>query len=182
MITIGTIGGILYSSHLFGTPVWAQSKPAVIHHTSAIIPPKVISGTPVRIVIASSGIDLPLDQGDYNPADDSWTLSETHAQFAVMSSLPNNHAGMTFVYGHGTDAVFGKIGTNHPPAGTTAELYTDNGHIFTYTLQTVKDYEPTDTSLLDNTATGSPRLVVQTCTGIFSEWRTMFIFSFKDVT
>lgn len=98
-----------------------------------------------------------------------------------MTSLANDHAGTTFIYGHGTDAVFGKIGTNHPAINTTARIYADNGHVFSYTLQEIRDFTPNDTSLFDDTSSGTPRLIVQTCTGIFSEWRTMFIFTFQKV-
>ena len=181
VITIGTIAGLLQSSHLFGTPVQADVPPHIVHHKPVVLPPKVISGKPNRIVISTAGIDLPIDDGTYDPATNTWTLSKTHAQFAVMTAPANDHAGTTFVYGHGTDAVFGKIGTNRPPAGTVAQLYTDSNHIFFYTLQVVRDYQPTDTSLLDDTADGPPRLIIQTCTGALSQWRTMFIFTFDKV-
>jgi hypothetical protein len=183
ILTVGTIGAMLYSSHLFGTPVWAVTEPkaaAVQHITPKPLPPKVISGKPVRITIETSGIDLSIIDGTYDPSSETWTLSPDKAQYAVMSALANNHAGTTFIYGHGTDAVFGNIGTNHPPIGTAANIYTDNGLIFSYKLEDVKDYRPTDTNILDNTDSGAPRLVVQTCTGLFSEWRTMFIFSFDS--
>ena len=64
--------------------------------------------------------------------------------------------GTTFIYGHGTDAVFGKIGSSPPPSGTIAEITTDNGHVFTYVLQAVKNYEPSDTSVLQDTTSGQP--------------------------
>ncbi|MDB5176641.1 MAG: hypothetical protein JWN75_309 [Candidatus Saccharibacteria bacterium] len=181
ILTIGTISGLLYSSHLFGMPVWAVTKPVIVHHKPIKLAPKVISGKPVRIVIASSNIDLPIDEGTYDQATGAWTLSDTHAQFATMTAIANDSIGTTFIYGHGTDAVFGKIGTNHPAVGTIAQIYTDTSHVFSYTLQEVRDMQPTDTSILQDTSSGSPRLVVQTCTGIFSEWRTMFIFSFEKV-
>jgi len=181
ILAIGTIGSLLYSSHLFGTPVWAKPQPVITKQKTTPLPPKVISGKPTRIVIASSGIDLPVDDGIYDAAKGTWTLSDTHAQFAVITSPANDHAGTTFIYGHGTDAVFGRIGSNPPPVGTTAEVHTDNNHVFTYTLQAVKNYDPNDTSIFDDTSSGPPRLIVQTCTGAFSEWRTMFTFRFERV-
>ena len=180
VLTIGTIGGILYASYSFGTPVWAEQDTGSITTDRIKLPPKTIAGKPLRIVIENSSIDLPLDDGIYNQQDGSWTLSPDHAQYAVMSAPANNHAGTTFVYGHGTDAVFGKIGTSHPSIGSIAKLYTDK-HVFTYTLRTIHDYDPSDTSIFDNLDSGPPRLVVQTCTGAFSEWRTMFIFMFQKV-
>ena len=178
ILTIGTIGALLYSSHLFGVPVWAVQPKAVVHHKPKPLPPKVISGKPIRITIESSGIDIPVTDGTYDSSSETWTLSPDHAQYATVSALANDHAGTTFIYGHGTDAVFGKIGTSHPANGTIANIYTDNGYVFSYKLQDIQDYKPTDTNILDDTSSGPPRLVVQTCTGLFSEWRTMFFFSF----
>ena len=177
-LTFGTIGAILQASHLFVQPV--QAAPAVTAALSPT-PPQVVAGKPIRITIPSASIDLPLDDGVYNPVDGSWTLSDTRAQFALMTVPANNHAGTTFVYGHGTDAVFGRIGTSRPAVGTSAYLYTDNGHVFAYRLTATSDLQPSDTSLFDNVSSGPPRLVVQTCTGIFSEWRTMFDFAFEEV-
>lgn len=181
ILTIGTIGTILYSSHLFGTPVWATPPPAAVQQPPAPLPPQVVSGKPVRITIPSAGIDLSVSDGTYNASDGSWTLSDTGAHYATMTSLANDHAGTTFIYGHGTDVVFGKIGSSRPPAGTLAHVTTDNGKVFTYSLTTTADTNPSDTSIFDDTTNGAPRLVVQTCTGIFSEWRTMFTFDFVRV-
>ena len=181
VLTIGTIGGLLYSSHLFGTPVWAKTEPLLVKQPPAPPTKQVISGKPIRISIPDSNIDLSVSDGIYIPSDNSWTLTDTSAQYAVISALANDHAGTTFIYGHGTDAVFGKIGTNHPPAGTVASVATDTGHTFTYRLETVRDFQPSDTSIFDDTASGPARLIIQTCTGIFSEWRTMFIFTFERV-
>ena len=98
-----------------------------------------------------------------------------------MSSLANNQQGTTFIYGHGTDAVFGEIGKNHPAMGTLAHITTDSGHVFTYALMNIHDYTPSDTSLFDDTVDGAPRLIVQTCSGALSQWRTMFMFDYKGV-
>ncbi len=182
-LTIGAIGALLYSSHLFGPPVWAVQPPAVHQHTikPTAVTPATISGIPSRIVITAAGIDLPVDKGTYDAKSGTWTLSPTHAEFAIMTMPANNDAGTTFIYGHGTDAVFGKIGDSPPPTGTVAQLYTEDGHVFTYTLESVRNLRPTDTSILADTTSGQPRLVVQTCTGAFSQWRTMFMFAYKDV-
>lgn len=175
------IGILLESSHLFGEPVWAVQKPQSVRHNKMVYAPKTIAGKPVRIVIADSGIDLSLDEGTYNESTGTWTLDDTHAQYATMTALANDHAGTTFIYGHGTDAVFGKIGSNPPLVGTVAQLYTDNNRIFSYKLQSVKNLQPTDTSIFDDTTDGPPQLVVQTCTGALSQWRTMFTYSFFRV-
>lgn len=179
--TIGTLGVILYASHLFGTPVWATAPAPVLVTKPAKLPPKVVSGTPRHIALPSAGISLPVNDGTYDEATGGWTLTDTEAQYATMTALANDHAGITFIYGHGTDAVFGKIGVSPPPIGTVAEVTTDNSKVFRYVLKEVRDFTPDDVSMLSNTATGSPQLVIQTCTGAFSQWRTMFIFDFKEI-
>lgn len=182
IISIGTLGTIAMASHSFGTPVWAAKKVVSTPNVKQPTPEKnVISGKPVRIVIPSAGIDLKVEDGIYDAANQTWTLSETNAQFATMSAQANDRAGTTFIYGHGTDSVFGKIGVSHPPMGTVAQVHTDNEHVFSYALADIHDFTPNDTSILSDTSSGAPQLVVQTCTGIFSEWRTMFTFSFTKV-
>lgn len=182
ILTLGSIGALLYSSHMLGISAQAVTEPEPISIRPTAKIPKALSGKPVRITIADRQIDLTVQDGGYDYATRSWILSETNAQFAVTSSPANDHEGATFIYGHGTDAVFGKIGSNPPPSGTLAQLFTDNGHVFSYELQTVQNLKPTDTWILKNTHQGLPRLIVQTCTGAFSEWRTMFTFTFKEVT
>ncbi len=175
------LGIIAITSQSLEKPVAAISQPIVTHRQQRSTAPAVVSDKPIRIVISAVGINLPLDDGTYDSQTGSWTLSDTHAQYAVISEPANNHGGTTFIYGHGTDAVFGKLSAAHPPNGTAVQLYTVNGHIFVYNLVDIHDYTPSDTSLFDTMTSGSPRLVVQTCTGIFSEWRTMFTFTFTKV-
>lgn len=177
---IATIGTVGYLALPAPSPARAVSK-------ISSSPPKpasprfvVVSGKPVRIVIPDSNIDLPIDEGIY-AEDDSWTLSDTHAQFAVMSALANNHAGNTFIYGHGTDEVFGRIGNKTPAAGTLARIYTDNGNVFSYRFEESHNLTPDETDLLSDTKSGAPRLTLQTCTGVWSEWRTIFVFAFEKV-
>ena len=181
ILTLGTIGALLYSSHAFGTPAWATPMPQVVQAKPAPIPVQTISGKPVRVVVESNAVDLVVEDGNYDPNTQAWTLSENNAQFATMTALANDTAGMTYIYGHGTDAVFGRIGTNRPPAGTIAKVHTDNGKVFTYSLTEIRDLSPSDTAIFNDALSGPPRLVLQTCTGMFSEWRTIFTFKYDGV-
>jgi hypothetical protein len=138
-----------------------------------------ISGRPVRIVIPASGVDLPVDPGYYNVATGEWTLSGYHAQFAMMSSLANDQGGDTFIYGHNNNYVFGALRHHTPLPDATALVYTDNGHVFTYSFISSSSFVPTDTSVF--TYSGPPMLTIQTCTGGLNEWRTMYKFRFIGV-
>lgn len=139
----------------------------------------VISGTPVRIVIPDSGIDLPVDPGYYDASQSSWTLSGYRAQYAMISQLANNAAGDTFIYGHNNNYVFGALRHNTPAVGAQAFLYTDNGHIFEYRFQQTFSLSPDDTSVFSYS--GPPVMTIQTCTGSLNEWRTMYRFGFVKV-
>lgn len=177
--TIGTIAGILQSSRFLVHPVVAEQ--AMPRQQKIIKKPVVIRGKPVRIAIETTRINLPLIDGSYDASTDSWTLSKTEAQFATMSSPANDQQGTTFIYGHGTAPVFGEISEQHPAMGTLARITTDSGRVFTYSLIDIHDYTPNDTSVLEDLESGAPRLIVQTCSGAFSQWRTMFVFEYKSV-
>jgi sortase (surface protein transpeptidase) len=140
----------------------------------------VIDGLPVQIVIPSDSINLPVDKGYYDSADNSWTLSGYRTQFAMISTLPNNYGGETFIYGHNNDYVFGALRHHTPAVGTIAMLYTNNGYIFEYSFESVKSVGPSGTSILDYSGR-PPILMIQTCTGSLNEWRTEYKFVFVKV-
>jgi sortase (surface protein transpeptidase) len=164
----------IFKPHLIFKP---SPLPAANQATGAQHKTDVIYGRPVRIVIQAVSIDLPVDEGFYYPSSNTWTLSNTHAQFAMVSSLANNDSGNTFIYGHESRAVFVPLQAITP--GAEALLYTDNGHIFSYIYQRFTNLRPSDTSILRYK--GPPILTVQTCSGNLLEWRQMFTFNFNRV-
>lgn len=177
LFTIGTIGYSLQPSRLPSAPDYARAS---TQSNVTPVSPRVtlVSGTPIRITVPDYHIDLPVDLGTYT-VDGSWTLSDTRAQFAAISAPANNGGGNTFIYGHGTDAVFGKLGNQTPAPGTIAHVFTDNNKRFTYRFSDARNLTANDTWIFDDVASGSARLTLQTCTGSFSEWRTMFTFTFE---
>src|SRR5581483_3056540 len=93
------------SSASFFQQKTVAAAPSIV--ISQALPKKpVTSGRPIRIVIPSLNIDLPVDEGFYNESDGSWTLSGYHAQFAMLSQLANDYSGNTFIYGHNNPYVF----------------------------------------------------------------------------
>jgi LPXTG-site transpeptidase (sortase) family protein len=139
--------------------------------------PQAISGHPVRILIPSVGIDLPVVDGFYDPQTSSWTLYADKAQFASKTSQPNDNSGQTFIYGHATWQVFGKL--LDMKIGNEAYVSTSNGYKFTYTLKETQVVSPDSTNMLDYD--GKPRLLLQTCVGTFSENRKFFILDYTKV-
>lgn len=174
---------LLFAFYAVFVPIKPQARAILASaHQPYIIsthPVELVSGRPVRIVIADSGIDLPVDQGYYDAATSNWTLSGYHAQFAMISNLANNQAGETFIYGHNNNSVFGALRHHTPLAGAQALIYTDNGHVFAYTFQKSFSLSPNDTSVLDYS--GAPIMTIQTCTGSLNEWRTIYQYNFMKV-
>lgn len=160
------------------TQLVSLTQPQQSKIVAMLAKPDAISGKPVRIVLPASGLDLPIDEGVYDTTN-GWTLSGYHAQFAVGSSPANNQAGDTFIYGHNNNYVFGALRHRTPDVGEQALIYTDNGHVFSYLFQSTASLTPDDTSVLSYQ--GPPVLTIQTCTGSFNEWRTLFRFSFDKV-
>jgi sortase (surface protein transpeptidase) len=132
----------------------------------------------VRVVVPRLGVDLPVDEGNYDEANQTWTLSGYHAQFAVASMVANDYQGNTFIYGHNNPSVFGKLKQLVP--GDSMQLYTDNGLVFNYVYDTYADLQPNDGSVFKYD--GPPRATIQTCAGSWNELRRMYHFDFKEVS
>lgn len=134
-----------------------------------------IKGTPRFVSIQSLGIATNIVDGSYTSETGQWTISEDAAYYATVSDLANNESGNTFIYGHNSDHIFGKL-LNITP-GATAEVQTDNGYRLTYRFESTEAVSPTDVQSL--AYTGSPaRLTLQTCSGAWNQNRQMIYFSF----
>lgn len=174
-VSVACIGFALQTPHVTASTVTLAEKLTVTAGPKI----KLVAGQPVRIVIPSESIDLPVIPGTYDRADDSWTLSGYEAQFATSSTPANNVGGETFIYGHNNDYVFGALRHVTPTVGSEALIYTGNHHVFAYTFQKTWSVGPYDVTTIDYQ--GVPVLLIQTCTGSFNEWRTMYLFDFKKV-
>lgn len=138
------------------------------------VAPQVIHGHPVRIEVPAVGVDMPVVDGFYDAKTGDWTLYNDKAQFAAMTTEPNDKSGQTFIYGHATQRVFGKLLNMH--VGQEAYVYTSNGYKFIYKLKETQVVSPSNTGILNYN--GGPRLLLQTCVGTFSENRKFFILDF----
>lgn len=175
---------------VIGVPAWfgwTSLQPAdTTIHASAVTKPTPtvtaqksnrISGVPTRIQVPRLGIDLTVIDGEYDRAQDTWTLTDDKAQFARMTDLPNDESGNTFIYGHNTDAVFAKL--SGLQVGDSALITTTNGHTFEYTFNGNQIVQPDNTSILASTP--KPQLTLMTCEGILSQTRRVMFFDFKGV-
>lgn len=173
MLSMPIIRPLFYPSnvpHVAGASIVDHSTPL---HT---VTPK-ISGTPSHIAFPRLNISVDVIPGYYNKKDNSWTLSSDKAQFATVTSEPNNKTGNTFIYGHNRWQVF--TGLLNAKEGDEAVVTTSNNHTFTYTLRTIQDTDPTDLSYMQDHK--SPILTVQTCSGLWYEHRRMLTFDLTSV-
>lgn len=137
-----------------------------------------VSGTPTHIAVPSVGISVDVEPGYYDKAKQTWTLSNTKAEYATITPRANDASGNTFIYGHNRWEVFYKLLKVQP--GDEAIVTTDNNRTFTYKMMAQKITKPTDDSLFHYQ--GPPILTLQTCSGLWYQNRSLFIFSLEKVS
>lgn len=166
--------GTASASPITASQVWGQVNSAVKASSNE----KLVTGFPVSISIPGErnalNMNVPIVPGYYNKNNGSWSLSLSDAQFAVMTSQPNNISGNTFIYGHYRPAVFAYLHLIKP--GVVATITTNNGYVFSYRYINTYAVQPNNTSALVNSDV--PVLTVQTCSGSFFQNRQMYIFSY----
>lgn len=145
---------------------------APIVHPAPIVK-AVAKGKPRHITIASVGISLPVADGHYDASTGQWTLSDDKAFYGTPTSPANSESGNTFVYGHNSRNIFGSLPQMKP--GDKAVITTDTGYEFTYTFESSENVKPTDTIVLGYDG-DTPRLTLQTCSGMWYETRHIFYF------
>lgn len=135
-----------------------------------------VQGIPRRIRIADLGIDVAVKDGYYDSKTGQWTISEEAAYFATPTTIANSEAGNTFIYGHNSRKIFGKLLSVKP--GMKAVVETDSGAQFTYTFISTEAVRPQDASILEYS--GKPRLTLQTCSGVWNQHRQIFYFDLTN--
>lgn len=137
----------------------------------------VTAGRPVRVIVTHAGIDLPVSVGKYNPKNGTWTLGYDRAYYAASTVLANDNHGSTLIYAHNLEGLFASL--HHMAPGATLAVYTDNGLVFRYRFRSVEDVAPGAIGSIKSD--GPPQVILQTCTGVWSERRSLFTFSFHSV-
>lgn len=137
-----------------------------------------IEGQPSELLIPSLKIDISIIPGYYNSYNQTWTLTSNHVQYATITPPPNNEEGNTFLYGHDINPVFARL--HNIPANAQAIIKTSNNHIFYYQLASIRTTDPLDDSVF--TYHGKPILTLQTCTGVFYQYREFFSFNLVEVS
>lgn len=135
-----------------------------------------VGGEPVIIVLPHLGIDLKVDNGQYDFRSSHWSVTGTTANYAQNTAEPNNMQGKTLIYGHWTPKVFGP--TKALKKGDMAYVYTSSGHILAYRYEYKTVVDPTDTGIF-KTFKGKPGLVLMTCEGAWAQHRRLMYFDLK---
>ena len=141
------------------------------------VPINIKSGVPIRISIPAIDIDRPILPGNYNEISGIWELSDGGIHFAAPSSPVNDYSGNSLIYGHNSRLVLGKL--VDLKQDDKVQIITDNNLKFTYSLAGHKDSSPSDTTLFNEN--GPPTLILQTCSGLFNEIRSLYIFNLENV-
>lgn len=144
----------------------------------AIRPRPAIQGEPTHISVPSIGIELPVKSGNYNADAASWTIDHSGAFHADLSMPVNESNGTTLIYAHAQSGLFDTL--PHLAPGAQATVTTNNGHTFLYTYVSVDQVTPNDTSVFR--ADGPPTLVLQTCSGDWSQYRDLYAFQLTKVS
>lgn len=157
----------------------AITPPPTVTTTQQPVPEKAATkqGIPVRVAVPSLGIDLPVQKGSYNASNDTWTLSHNSAYYATPTVPANNQRGTTLIYGHNTWNIFRKLHDLEPGAKLT--VYTDTGFVFRYRFENEQQVVPENIRLLRGD--GRPTVLLQTCSGVWSQHRKLFSFSLISV-
>lgn len=180
LLNVGILGFAWYVSPLSPIHSYKANAAAVLPEPPVLNKPEespALSGKPVRIIVPSRSLDLPVIDGFYNESDGSWSLSLDKAHYATPTVPANNRRGNTLIYGHNRPEVFQTLIKLEP--GATLKVYTDNGYVFSYVYEEVKDVNPNDVSIFSYN--GPPIVTLQTCTGNWYEVRRLFQFSFFSV-
>lgn len=140
-----------------------------------VIKPETIQGTPVHIEVAAVDINVQVENGYYNAQNGKWTLNDASAFYGTMTPPANSETGNTFIYGHNANNIFGNL--RDAKEGIEAIVTTDNGYKFYYTLESFKAVSPNDVSLIQPTE--APTLTLQTCSGTWYQFRTLYTFTLQ---
>lgn len=173
---VGYVTGVIpHPNSAVASPGVTVSGPP-LDHTPQTKP--VVSGLPIRLVIDELELDLPIAKGEFDPVSGTWTISYAAAFYATPTPLVNDSAGTTLIYGHNDWRVFNILHLLDP--GDKLRIYTKEGKVFHYVFKSAQNVKPTDVTAIRND--GPPKVILQTCTGNWNEWRRLFEFSLDKVT
>lgn len=134
-------------------------------------------GVPKEIFIPSKGLTVLLTAGEYSTVVNAWNVSGTHAHFATLSALPNDHGGNTVIYGHNSKDIFAPIFSLN--TDDLVEIRTIENITFVYKMRDTSRVRPKEVSVMDTSS--FPQLTLITCEGLWNEYRRIVYFDLLEV-
>lgn len=135
------------------------------------------SGQPIRILIPTVGINIPIQPGVFDSISKQWVVSQNSAHFATVTATPNNTSGNTLIYAHNTSFLFGP--TTGLKINDSAYIQTDNNLVFEYQFVDSDLVLPTDVAVLKTQKEIGLNLL--TCAGTWDSQRRLMHFKFVRV-
>jgi LPXTG-site transpeptidase (sortase) family protein len=162
------IGGISYLlwTHFSDSQMLAQTTQP-LSTVASVLQPASPASQPRLIQIPRLQRTLIVQNGIYNPKQQTWTLDNQHAFFIAEAHTP-------LVYGHATPSVFGSLHNLQP--GDELLVDSDSGRQ-AFFLADSRVIAPEDVSILQEKHDRS--ILLMTCNGLFSETREVFRFTEK---
>lgn len=181
LLNIGVLGAVGFAHMLpaaVPAPVVVAAAPsAPVEQKVAPEKPVTKTGTPVRIVVPDRDIDLSVQPGNFDVATGTWTLGDYSAYYATPTVPVNDTRGTTLIYGHNIPTIF--RGLHQLASGDELLVYTDTGFLFRYRFESVQEVTPQTVDLFP--AHGPPSVILQTCSGLWSEYRKLFLFNLISI-
>ena len=176
LVLLGLLGVLptLYYRHRDATVLNNAIPVANVPQFTPDIKSTLVTGKPLELTIPSLNMHLSIVDGLYDAKTGQWTLSLNKAHYALLSTLPNNEAGNTLIYGHYRPEVFAYLHNIKHSAETIVQ--TENGYRFIYSFDSSQAVTPSDTSIF--AYSGSPQLTLQTCSGAWFQNRQLYKFHF----
>ncbi len=113
---------------------------------------------PVRIMLPSIGVDLPIDETIIHK--NTWEIYENGASHLSSSANPGEE-GNIIIYAHNTKDRFGKL--EEVKKGEIIKVYSEDNKAYTYEVTNILTVNPTQINVL--LPTKEEMLTIYTCTG-----------------
>lgn len=155
------------------TPVVAVGESVVETPATPTVEPSVdiqSFGQPIKIEINSVGINLPVQLGEYNYTDKTWTIEKYKAYFASLSDIPNEKNSHTVIYAHNQKSEFYNL--KNLSVGDEIVVTTVDGFRLTYKMDSYEFVDPNWGGLFDQEYSES-HLTLITCSGSDDEYRRL---------
>lgn len=119
---------------------------------------------PVRLVIESIGVDLPIHDAEIS--ENKWSDTKSGVSYLLSSPLPGEK-GNSIIYGHNWPGLLGSLPQVTP--GDRIDVIFSDGSVRSFEVEYTTIVDPSQTGVLASSK--QKRLTVYTCTGFLDSKR-----------